>query len=55
LIFKTEKKGNFGKKKAEISITETGIKLLNAKKQELEQKVAAGAKHLFLIFLAHGK
>jgi hypothetical protein len=39
LIVKTEKKGFiFGKKKVEVGITETGIKLLNAKKQELEQK-----------------
>src|SRR5690242_19941395 len=39
LIVETEKKGFiFGKKKVEAGITETGIKLLNAKKQELEQK-----------------
>lgn len=39
LIVKNEKKGFlFGKKKVEMGITEIGIKLLNAKKQELEQK-----------------
>ena len=39
LIVKSEKKGLFfGRKKTQIGITETGIKLLNAKKQELEQK-----------------
>jgi hypothetical protein len=39
LIAKNEKKGFlFGKKKVEMGITEIGIKLLNAKKQELEQK-----------------
>jgi hypothetical protein len=39
LIVKIEKKGFlFGKKKVELGITEMGIKLLNAKKQELEQQ-----------------
>ncbi len=39
LIVKSEKKGLFfGRKKTQMGITETGIKLLNAKKQELEQK-----------------
>lgn len=39
LITKTEKRGFFGNKKVRISITETGVKLLNAKKQELEQQM----------------
>ncbi|HET8794124.1 MAG TPA: MarR family transcriptional regulator [Nitrososphaeraceae archaeon] len=38
LIIKKEKKGFFGNKKLKISITETGIKILNSKKEELEQK-----------------
>ncbi|HET7147295.1 MAG TPA: MarR family transcriptional regulator [Candidatus Nitrosopolaris sp.] len=39
LIVKSERKGFiFGKKKVEVCITEIGSKLLNAKKQELEQK-----------------
>ena len=38
LIVKTEKTGFFRKKKIEIGITETGIKLLNAKKKDLEEK-----------------
>ncbi|MFL6433576.1 MAG: MarR family transcriptional regulator [Nitrososphaeraceae archaeon] len=39
LIVKTEKKGLiFRKKKLELGITDVGMKLLNAKKQELEQK-----------------
>lgn len=38
LVIKKEKKSFFGNKKREISITETGIRLLNAKKEELEQK-----------------
>jgi hypothetical protein len=39
LIVNTEKKGFlFGRKKVQIAITEIGIKLLNVKKQELEQK-----------------
>jgi hypothetical protein len=39
LIVKIEKKGFiFGKKKMETGITQTGIKLLNSKKQELEQQ-----------------
>jgi hypothetical protein len=43
-------KGIFGKKKVEISITETGIILLKAKKQELEQKWQQIQSILFLIF-----
>jgi hypothetical protein len=39
LIVKNEKRGFFGKKKLETGITEIGIKLLNAKKQELQQKL----------------
>ena len=39
LIVKNEKKGIvFRKKKVDLGITEIGIKLLNAKKQELEDK-----------------
>ena len=39
LIVKTEKKGLiFRKKKLELGITDIGMKLLNSKKQELEQK-----------------
>ena len=38
LVIKKEKRSFFGNKKIEISITETGIRLLNAKKEELEQK-----------------
>ncbi|MDQ6668313.1 MAG: MarR family transcriptional regulator [Thermoproteota archaeon] len=39
LIVKGERKGFiFGRKKIEVCITEIGSKLLNAKKQELEQK-----------------
>jgi len=39
LIVKTEKKGLiFRKKKLELGITDVGMKLLNAKKQDLEQK-----------------
>lgn len=40
LVVKNEKKGFFfGKKRLEIGITEMGIKLLNSKKQELQQKL----------------
>jgi hypothetical protein len=40
LIVKSEIRGFFlGRKKTEIRITETGLRLLNAKKQELEQKL----------------
>jgi hypothetical protein len=40
LVVKNEKKGFFfGKKRIEIGITEIGIKLLNSKKQELQQKL----------------
>src|ERR671931_489546 len=38
LIIKTESKGFLGKRKLKTSITETGIRLLNIKKQELEQQ-----------------
>ena len=38
LIIINEKKGFFGNKKKEIEITETGLKLLNSKKEELERK-----------------
>ena len=39
LIVKSEKKGSiFRRKRVEVGITDIGIKLLNAKKQELEQK-----------------
>jgi hypothetical protein len=38
LIAKSEIRGFLGKKKTEIRITETGLRLLNTKKQELEQR-----------------
>ncbi|MDF2738400.1 MAG: uncharacterized protein K0S93_2261 [Nitrososphaeraceae archaeon] len=38
LIIKKEKRGIFGNKKIKISITDTGIRLLNSKKEELEKK-----------------
>jgi len=39
LILKIERKGFiFGKKKVELPITQIGSKLLNVKKQELDQK-----------------
>jgi hypothetical protein len=39
LIVKSEIRGFLGRKKTEIRITETGLKVLNTKKQELEQKL----------------
>jgi hypothetical protein len=39
LIVKSEIRGFLGRKKTEIRITETGLRLLNTKKQELEQKL----------------
>src|ERR671938_1217406 len=38
LIMKSEIRGFLGRKKTEIRITETGLRLLNTKKQELEQR-----------------
>jgi hypothetical protein len=38
LIIKKEKRIFFGNKKIKISITDTGIRLLNSKKEELEKK-----------------
>jgi hypothetical protein len=38
LIVKSEIRGFLGRKKTEIRITETGLRILNTKKQELEQK-----------------
>ena len=38
LIIKKEKRSLFGNKKIKISITDTGIRLLNSKKEELEKK-----------------
>lgn len=38
LIVVSEKKGFFGNKKEEITITETGMRVLMTKKQELQQK-----------------
>jgi hypothetical protein len=35
----TEKRGFFGNKKVSKSITKTGVKVLNAKKQELDQEM----------------
>jgi hypothetical protein len=39
LIMKSEMRGLLGRKKTEIRITETGLRVLNTKKQELEQKL----------------
>jgi hypothetical protein len=39
LIVMVEKKGFFGGKKEEITITDTGLRMLMAKKQELQQKM----------------
>jgi DNA-binding IclR family transcriptional regulator len=39
LIIRAETRGFFGNKKLKLSITDTGFRLLNAKKQELEQKM----------------
>jgi hypothetical protein len=39
LIMKSEMRGFLGRKKTEIRITETGLRVLNTKKQELEQKL----------------
>jgi hypothetical protein len=39
LIMKSEIRGFLGRKKTEIRITETGLRVLNTKKQELEQKL----------------
>ncbi len=38
LIFVNEKKGFFGNKKLEVYVTDTGFKVLEAKKQELSNK-----------------
>ena len=38
LAIKSEKKGFLGGKKTELAITETGVKLLNAKKAELQKE-----------------
>jgi DNA-binding MarR family transcriptional regulator len=38
LVTRVEKKGFFGNKKEELTITETGMRLLSTKKQELERK-----------------
>jgi len=38
LIIKKENRGFFGNKKIKISITDTGIRLLKSKKEELERK-----------------
>ncbi|AIC16358.1 MarR family transcriptional regulator [Nitrososphaera viennensis] len=38
LIIKSEKKSFFGGKKEELTVTETGMRMLMAKKQELERK-----------------
>jgi DNA-binding MarR family transcriptional regulator len=39
LIIRAETRGFFGNKKLKLSITDTGLRLFNAKKQELEQKM----------------
>lgn len=38
ILIKNEKKGFFGNKKIELGIADTGIKILNTKKQELSEK-----------------
>src|SRR5215207_10131250 len=38
ILIKNEKKGFFGNKKIELDIADTGIKILNTKKQELSEK-----------------
>lgn len=38
ILIKNEKKGFFGNKKIELDIADTGIKILNTKKQELAEK-----------------
>lgn len=38
ILIKNEKKGFFGNKKVELGIADTGIKILNTKKQELSEK-----------------
>jgi hypothetical protein len=38
ILIKNEKKGFFGNKKKEFHIAETGMKILNSKKQELAEK-----------------
>jgi len=39
LIMKSEIRGFLGRKKTEVRITETGLRVLNTKKQELEQNL----------------
>jgi predicted transcriptional regulator len=39
LVIRTEKKGFLGRIKIELTISHTGLQLLNAKKQELEKQV----------------
>jgi hypothetical protein len=38
ILIKNEKKGFFGNKKIELDIADTGMKILNTKKQELSEK-----------------
>jgi len=38
ILIKNEKKGFFGNKKVEFHVAETGMKILNTKKQELAEK-----------------
>ena len=38
ILIKNEKKGFFGNKKVEFHVAETGMKILNSKKQELAEK-----------------
>jgi hypothetical protein len=39
LVIRTEKKGFLGRTKVELTISHTGLQLLNSKKQELEKQV----------------
>ena len=48
LVVKVEKKGFF-KKKVNLGVTEIGLRLLNAKKQELEKKDSRCNSHLIMV------
>src|SRR5215471_11859289 len=55
LIVKVERKGFiFGKKKVELRITQIGSKLLNVKKQELDQKRQQMQESLMIMVMVLG-
>jgi hypothetical protein len=55
VIFKTKKKGNFlAKRKYKSVLRKQGSNFLMQRNRN-RTKVAPDAKHLFLIFLAHGE